>query len=528
MNTHNGRGQGDDPYPAHSAPREGVVLPSHGEPWYPGQDSEPEPSRAQPSQGQPWGQPWGPQSPQDHTPPAGHQQSAGQLPPEAGGYGSYGQRTEPGPPTGQYSNGAPPSIPPTAPPPPAHAPGLPGQPPAQPSHTGSAPLPPAAGPVGELPQGSAPQQGHSTSGYGYPGYASPPGGQYAGGNPDAEATAMMPPIDPGAPPPGGGQPAMGSPDSEQTQFLPPQSGDPESTTQLRAVRPGGAHSTGGAGAASMGQGPGQQPADSGTRQPLSDFDNLFRSEAPPAGGDHTQQLPLFDQAANSQGGPGAGGPSQPSYGYDDYEPDDRGRRSPALLLGVGVAVLAALGLAVGAAISFSGDGEGTPDASASPSAQKESKAPDPVKPQAKKLDALLGDSNNSRSTVINSVNAIRQCKNLHQAAVDLRAAAKQRNSLITRLNALEKDKIPNNAKLTAHLKSAWRHSAAADNHYAAWAGEMADKKHGCKKGKSRATQHALVGNRASGSATIEKKRAAALWNPTAKKYGHKERQYTEL
>jgi hypothetical protein len=206
--------------------------------------------------------------------------------------------------------------------------------------------------------------------------------------------------------------------------------------------------------------------------------------------------------------------------------------APGLLIGGGLAGVAVIGLLVGLAIAGGGEDDessktGGQSASSSPAGQQSSKAPDPAEGQAKKLNALLADSNNSRSAVVRSVARIRACKALGKAASDLRAAAKQRNGLVTRLSELETDQIPGSTQLNASLKSAWKSSAAADNHYAAWAGQVAGKK-GCHKGTARQTSRSAAGNRASGTATGAKKKAATLWNPTATKYGLPARQFGEL
>ncbi|HEX5567725.1 MAG TPA: hypothetical protein VFY14_12500 [Streptomyces sp.] len=194
---------------------------------------------------------------------------------------------------------------------------------------------------------------------------------------------------------------------------------------------------------------------------------------------------------------------------------------------------AAAGLAAGAALS-SDDGdrreERQPQAQVSAPAEEEaspSPTADPVEAQAKALDELLKDSNNSRTTVIRSVENIRQCKELEKAAEDLRDAARQRNDLVTRLGDIEIDELPDSQELADSLTKAWKASAAADDHYAAWADQVAGKR-GCHKGQARNTQETARGNRASGEATAAKKEAAALWNPTARKYGLPERQFTDL
>jgi hypothetical protein len=155
-------------------------------------------------------------------------------------------------------------------------------------------------------------------------------------------------------------------------------------------------------------------------------------------------------------------------------------------------------------------------------------APDPAEAQAGQLDKLLADSNNSRDAVINAVGNVKSCKNLGQSATDLRNAAEQRGGLVTRLSGLAVDKLPNHGQLTTALTNAWKASASADNHYAAWADQVSGSKKGCHKGHARPTPEAQAGNRSSGEATKAKERAAGLWNQIATKYGLTTRDKSEL
>ncbi|MET9291166.1 hypothetical protein [Streptomyces sp. NPDC003077] len=327
---------------------------------------------------------------------------------------------------------------------------------------------------------------------------------------------------PSAPQPG----APAASPSEETQVLPPVPGGGTPTP------PPGAPFGGPAGA----------PAD---RRTPAEFDGLFRSgaagasPAPPAPpvADSTQRLPVFDDLGPQPDGPWAGRRDDPPYDA----PDDGGRRrrpARAVVIGAAVVALAGAGLGVGWALS-GGDEEptakpqspaGTPSASV-PAADKPTNEPkptaDPVAEQAKALDALLADSGSSRAAVVNAVKDIRGCDNLKGAAKDLRGAAGQRNDLVTRLGKLPVDKLPGGSRLSASLTAAWKSSASADNHYAAWAGQVAGKK-GCHKGKARGTKETAKGNTASGEATKAKREAAALWNPIAKRYGLTERRPEQL
>ncbi|MER5827690.1 hypothetical protein ABT086_36990, partial [Streptomyces mirabilis] len=224
-----------------------------------------------------------------------------------------------------------------------------------------------------------------------------------------------------------------------------------------------------------------------------------------------------DAAADDDGGGGRGG---------------RSRSRVPLIAGVGIGIVV-LGIGAGAMLSGGGGSDSGKNGSSknvSATAQAtdgSSSGADPAKAQAVALDKLLADSNNSRDSVINAVENVKACNNLDQAASDLRDAAKQRSELVTRLGGLSVDKLPNNAQLTAALNSAWQASASADNHYAAWADQVKDKK-GCKKGHARATGQTAAANQASGTASAQKAKAARLWNSIASTYGLTRRTTTQL
>ncbi|MEU6327214.1 hypothetical protein ABZ851_08005 [Streptomyces sp. NPDC047049] len=376
----------------------------------------------------------------------------------------------------------------------------------QPGGPGAAPLPPEAGTRPETPDESTTMLRAIKPNQARPqGQAQPmpqsqpmPGAQGAG---DAEATQLIAPVGAAAPPPPPGAPY--------------------------GVRPGAP----------------------GDRATPAEFDGLFRDGpgAPgrPGAPDSTAQLPRFEDPGRppyGRQGHGQGYQGQqfpPSGGYDQqasYDDGGGGRRklAPAVIVGIVIVALAGAGLGLGWALSGGGDEPTAKKQDAGPGttkAAKDSEQPkpsaDPAEAQAKGLDALLGDSNNSRSSVIGAVNSIKTCSNLGGAAKDLRAAAGQRNDLVKRLQQLPVDKIPNHDRLTAMLTKAWQSSAAADNHYAAWAGQVGSKK-GCHKGKARPSRQAAQGNVASGQATTAKKQAAQIWNPLAKKYGLTERRPEQL
>ncbi|MEW1660851.1 hypothetical protein [Streptomyces sp. NPDC093707] len=539
-------GQGNDPQNSAAGPaREGIVMPGGGDTWAPDQ-------QAAPPAGQPWGQPWGP-----GQQPAGQQPGAAPIEPQPYGQGPVQgyqaapqQPVAPQQPHPSYGQGFPaPQMPPQAPAPQAGPPAAAPQPPAPGDHATTV-LPPLGGrPNQPAPGGFPPQQqvgptGDLVRATPQTGAPLPP----AAGD---HATTVLPPLSAGAAP----LPPEAAPRHQDaaTQMLrpikahqAPPAAQPmpgaDAATQLIPPVPG----AGAPGAPTPPPGApfGAQPGAPGDRPTPSEFDGLFR-DAP---AESTAQLPRFDDAGHPPYGQqaGPGGPFAPGGGHDRRTAhEDGGSRlrklPPAVIIGAIVVALAGVGLGVGWALSGGGsssDSDSSADTSQKQQEQGASKASapqgdqpkpaeDPAAQQAKALDALLADSNNSRAAVVGAVQNIKGCNNLDGAAGDLRSAAGQRNDLVKRLQQLTVDKIPNNAQLTAALTTAWQSSAAADNHYAAWADKVGGKG-GCKHGHAKGGKEAADGNAASGAATKAKQEAAGLWNPIAQKYGLQAHQPEQL
>ncbi|MGW0822182.1 hypothetical protein [Streptomyces sp. NPDC002845] len=563
-------GQGEEP--SARIPREGIVLPSDGgapllpgeqqaaippapapgpswdQPWGPDQSAAPAPPPAQPwdAPGAPqqqwgaqgatpgWGEPQGQHASAGPMPPQGQQQpSAGALPPEAEGaqQGSYGGGQ---PWYGAQGYGAPGA---------AHGdPGVSGVPGASGASGQAGPMPPVAAPVDEgatqyIPPVAAAPVDEGATQYIPPVAAAPA----AAPAPVPEAaTQYLPPVGPGAMPP--------ETQSEATQYLghaqhpgagplPPTANpshpDAEATQYIAPVPSAPPYGQGGPHGAPGGQ------------QAPDVFDSLFRNEpgggvggggGGGAGAAPTQHLPPY------QAGPPPFQAAQPPYSpggraaaRQDEGGGGRTRSRVPLIAVVGVGI-AALGIGAGALLSGGGDDQQAdnttvaatvPAAEDSPSASA-SESADPGEAQAVALDKLLSDSGDSRSAVIKAVANVKACQNLRQAASDLRDAAKQRNGLVTRLSKLSVNKLPKHRALTTALNNAWKASAAADNHYAAWADQVAAKKGACKKGEAASTGRTQAGNRESGTASAEKTKAARLWNTIASKYGLTKRQAVQL
>ncbi|WP_217502004.1 hypothetical protein, partial [Streptomyces lunaelactis] len=293
---------------------------------------------------------------------------------------------------------------------------------------------------------------------------------------------------------------------------------------------------------------GVRPGAPGDRQPPAEFDSLFRTDGPAAQPvDATAQLPRFEAPVGERQ-PRRQPPyqqqqpqyqQQQQYQQPQYEPQapepEHGRRKSSRVPVIAAVVVgcAVLGIGISAVMFTSGDKKDDPGTGKNVAASSEAPsnspqaAADPGKVQAEALDKLLADSNNSRASVISSVENIKQCENLDQATTDLQAAAVQRRGLVTRLEGLTVDKLPDHAALTASLTRAWQASASADDHYAAWAQQVKGRK-GCKDGKARNTGQTGLANRASGEATKAKKEASGLWNTIAGTYGLTERRSEQL
>ncbi|MEU4091004.1 hypothetical protein [Streptomyces sp. NPDC026673] len=280
------------------------------------------------------------------------------------------------------------------------------------------------------------------------------------------------------------------------------------------------------------------------QQPHDDFGHLYRQDGPPrqepAHAPSPGYAPSPDYAQPDYAQPGYAQPDyaqpayapQQSYDYDEPAPARR-KLTPAALIGIVVGGCAVAGLLAGALMSGGDDDKQaagpTPSSSASASAPASSGGGESAaEKQAKGLEALLKTSGANRSSVVRAVENIKGCQNLDGAAADLRAAAQQRNDLMARLKTLPLDQVPDHQALTDALNSAWKASAAADNHYAAWADQVKSGKKMCRQGQAKSTPQRTQGDRESNTASQAKKSAVTLWNPVAKKYGLTQHQSYQL
>ncbi|MCC3769701.1 hypothetical protein [Streptomyces sp. UNOC14_S4] len=561
-------GQGNAPRPPAQIPREGVVLPAQQET----QRWDAEAAAPAPEPGRPWGQPWGPDAQRVPLPPempagnpagnpgsnpgghlAGNSEATQYLPPVLGGAAA-------GPGAQDSASAATQYLPPVGDGPVPGAP-LPPAPYAQPGMSGMHGGMPGGIPgAGDATQLLPPQ----TGGPELPQYLAP----VDHGQDSAAATQYLPPVTDGPPVP------SATTDAVATQYLPPVmdgrgGGAGEAATQYLPPVPPAGHGQMPVPSAAVPPGPvppvsapphippaGAPFAQTGERPTPAEFDGLFRESAAAAvaSASATDRIQGFPQPGQGHGqapprGPQAGAPRPPQP-----QPQSRSERSatsrkkklptPAVV-GIVVAACAAAGLGAGALLSGGGDGGGdekksdqqnTAASSAAPGSEAKPddgktnaspKADDPVLAQAKALDALLKDSNNSRDAVVKAVDSTRKCKDLGKSASDLRDAAKQRDDLLTRLQQTTIDKLPNSAALSAQLTKAWQSSSSADSHYATWA-DQAGAKGGCEKNRPKPTADSTAGDKASDDATAAKKQAADLWNPIAKQYHLSQHKWTQL
>lgn len=151
----------------------------------------------------------------------------------------------------------------------------------------------------------------------------------------------------------------------------------------------------------------------------------------------------------------------------------------------------------------------------------------PMRSQARSVDALLRDSTGARDEVVTAVVNTRQCTQLSQNIRALRAAARERERLVSRLGSLDVGAIPDGQKATASLRRAWNASARADRRFAAWA-ENVGKPNGCSGGTPATGRHYRQAVRASAAASRAKAQFVRLWNPVAVKVGLSRRSEDEI
>ncbi|MYW06691.1 hypothetical protein GT354_52120, partial [Streptomyces sp. SID3343] len=142
--------------------------------------------------------------------------------------------------------------------------------------------------------------------------------------------------------------------------------------------------------------------------------------------------------------------------------------------------------------------------------------------QAGALDTLLSRSGSSRQSVIDAVNNVGTCSSLSASRTALSDAASQRESLVTQLDAMHFDGVPELQAAAPTLRVAWDASARADRAFAAWAQSALDS--GCPGTKSLYDSGATI----SAEASAAKKSFVDTWNSIAARYGLSSRSELDL
>jgi hypothetical protein len=136
--------------------------------------------------------------------------------------------------------------------------------------------------------------------------------------------------------------------------------------------------------------------------------------------------------------------------------------------------------------------------------------------QAADLSGLLTQSASDRSAIVSAVASIANCGNLEGAEMTLNDSASSRQSLLSQLQGLTLNALPNNNALTEYLITAWNNSLASDQSYSAWAGDEIND--GCVDNDNSDPNYQAA-QVTDAQSTSNKSSFAALWNPIATSYG---------
>jgi hypothetical protein len=132
------------------------------------------------------------------------------------------------------------------------------------------------------------------------------------------------------------------------------------------------------------------------------------------------------------------------------------------------------------------------------------------------INNLLDQSGQQRGRVQPTIQTILNCPDsaiLKQATQTLVEVASARQNLLTQLEQVAIDQIPNGEVIISDLRSAWQASEASDQSYAAWGSDVANGQ-GCGTNDAN-FQNAQVTDR---QATTAKQAFVARWNPLAAQF----------
>ncbi|MTE19436.1 hypothetical protein F0L17_09910 [Streptomyces sp. TRM43335] len=149
--------------------------------------------------------------------------------------------------------------------------------------------------------------------------------------------------------------------------------------------------------------------------------------------------------------------------------------------------------------------------------------------QARALNGLLVHNSGTRSGVSDAVAVVQRCGGntaLRNAKGVFDAAARSRDDLVRRLDALDLDRVPGGESAAERLRDGWEHSAAADRAYARWTEDLIEG--GCVPGRTSSSTDWNAAVDHSERATRAKNDFVAAWNPIAVEHGLREWRWDEL
>jgi hypothetical protein len=137
---------------------------------------------------------------------------------------------------------------------------------------------------------------------------------------------------------------------------------------------------------------------------------------------------------------------------------------------------------------------------------------------AERMAGLLEQSSSSRGQVAASVQGAAACSlDARQAAATFGAAAQARQTVLTSAAALDVTGLAEGPQLKGLLEQGLQPSVEADQHFQAWAQQLAAS--GCTPGRTTQSSEFTAANDASGRATAGKTAFVGAWNPVAARYG---------
>lgn len=248
--------------------------------------------------------------------------------------------------------------------------------------------------------------------------------------------------------------------------------------------------------------------------------------------------PWAREAGRGQQPPGYGSPGPEPSGHAPFDavhygaPPDRSKRRRRGVLYGGVALLAVLVLATVAVLALDlGGGEDSTaepkDSNSSATTSRESGSPPASTPrgQAKAVDALLSRAAGGKSMLTTAYQQATDCE-ISPAVAErkFQRAAENRRDIVRSARNLDTSRLAGGPRVKSLLISMYSTSAKADDAFAAWARDGADKGHSCLKENAKR----IKGNELSVRASAQKQRFVRVWNPVAADYGHGKRTRTSL